>query len=39
MSFFEGALSYEYLKNMPLPELAMLHEEASRINTARKAKK
>ena len=32
MTFFEGALGYTELKNMPLPELKMLHEEAERID-------
>jgi hypothetical protein len=38
MSFFEGALSYKELCHMPLPEIAMLQEDARRIHAARNKK-
>jgi len=38
MTFFEGALNYKDLRNMPLPEIAMLHEEAKRIHARRNKK-
>ena len=36
MVFFEGALGYEELRNMPLVEVAMLQREAERIHKQRK---
>jgi len=38
MVFFEGAVSYTELKNMPFPELAMLQKEAQRIAAQRSKK-
>jgi uncharacterized small protein (DUF1192 family) len=38
MVFFEGAISYDRLCNMPFPELAMLTEEAQRISAQRNKK-
>lgn len=38
MSFYEGAVSYDYLRNLAIPELIVLQENAERIN-ARRSKK
>jgi uncharacterized small protein (DUF1192 family) len=38
MSFFEGALSYKELREMPLPEISMLQGEAKRIHAQRNKK-
>ncbi len=39
MAFFEGAVGYTELKNMPLVEIAELQVEAQRINALRNRKK
>jgi len=39
MVFFEGALGYTELKNMPLVEIAALQVEAQRIAALRNRKK
>jgi len=39
MVFFEGALGYSELKDMPLVEIAALQVEAQRINVLRNRKK
>ena len=40
MVFYKGALTYEALQKMPIPELLVLRDEADRINkeVARKQK-
>ena len=38
MAFFEGALGYKELRDMPLSEIEMLQEEAARINARRNQK-
>ena len=38
MSFYEGAVSYEYLRNLAIPELIIIQENAERINKKRGSK-
>lgn len=38
VAFFEGGLSYTELRNMPIPELRRVHEEAARIQKERERK-
>jgi hypothetical protein len=38
MVFFEGAISYDRLRNMSFPEISMLHKEAKRIDALRRKK-
>ncbi len=35
MVFFEGAVGYSELRNMPYPELTLLHEQATKIGAER----
>lgn len=35
MVIFEGSISYEELRRMPIPELSVLHGEAKRIQSKR----
>lgn len=39
MVFFEGAIGYSELRNMPYPELELLHEQASKIGAKRAGNK
>jgi hypothetical protein len=36
MIFYNGALSYTELKNMPIPEILQLSKNAGRMNTEQK---
>jgi len=36
VSFFEGGVDYNDLKNMPIPELMVVNEEANRLNEEKK---
>jgi hypothetical protein len=38
MAIFEGGVTYQELRDMPMPELAVLHREAKRIVALRKKK-
>lgn len=36
VAFFEGGVDYNDLRDMPIPELLILNEEANRINEEKK---